>query len=71
MSLGLPEILLIAVAILIFFGGKRIPELARAFGRASYEYKKAKELIKKETEEIKNEIEQAEPKPEEYKPTDV
>ena len=71
MSLGLPEIILIAIVILLLFGGKRIPELAKALGRANYEYKKAKELIKKETEEIKNEIEQAEPKPEEYKPSDV
>ena len=71
MSLGLPEIILIAIVILLLFGGKRIPELAKALGRANYEYKKAKDLIKKETEEIKNEIEQAEVKPEECKPNDV
>lgn len=71
MSLGLPEIILIAVVILLLFGGKRIPELAKALGRANYEYKKAKELIKKETEEIKNEIEDSQPKPDEFKPNDV
>ena len=42
MSLGFTEIILIALFILIVFGAKRIPELARAFGRASYEFKKAK-----------------------------
>ena len=39
MSLGFTEILLIALFILIVFGAKRIPELARAMGRASYEFK--------------------------------
>ena len=57
MSLGIQEITLILIVILLLFGGKRIPELARAFGRASYEFKKAKETIKKEAEEIKNEVE--------------
>ncbi len=71
MSLGITEITLILVVILLLFGGKRIPELARALGKASYEYKKAKELIKKEADEIKEAIEDAGEKPEEYKPTDV
>lgn len=71
MSLGITEITLILVVILLLFGGKRIPELARALGKASYEYKKAKDLIKKEANEIKDAIEDAQEKPEEYKPTDV
>jgi len=40
--------------ILLIFGAKRIPELARSLGKASYEFKKAKEEILKETEELKN-----------------
>lgn len=71
MSLGFTEILLIAVVILLLFGGKRIPELARALGKASYEFKKAKEVIKKETEELKEAIENESEKPEEYQPKDV
>ncbi len=71
MSLGITEILLILVVIILLFGGKRIPEIARALGRASYEYKKAKNVIQKETEEIKNAIEETQEKPEEYKPKDV
>ncbi len=58
MSLGFTEILLIIIAILLLFGAKRIPELVKAIARASYEYKKAKELIKKESEEIINAGEQ-------------
>ena len=71
MSLGITEILLILVVIILLFGGKRIPEIARALGRASYEYKKAKNVIQKETEDLKNAIEETQEKPEEYKPKDV
>lgn len=56
MSLGLPEIILIIVVILILFGGKRIPELAKALGKAQYEYKKAKETLEKEAKELKTSI---------------
>ncbi len=71
MSLGITEILLILVVVILLFGGKRIPEIARALGRASYEYKKAKNVIQKEAEELKNAIEETQEKPEEYKPQDV
>ncbi len=67
MSLGITEITLILVVILLLFGGKRIPELARALGKATYEYKKAKDMIKKEADEIKDSIEG---KQEEYKQKD-
>lgn len=59
MSLGITEITLILVVFLLLFGGKKIPELARALGKASYEYKKAKDIIKKEADEIKEAIEDA------------
>lgn len=49
MSLGFTEMLLIALFILIVFGAKRIPELARAMGRASYEFKKAKADLEAES----------------------
>lgn len=71
MSLGITEILLILVVIILLFGSKRIPEIARALGRASYEYKKAKNVIQKEAQEIKNAIEETGEKPEEYQPKDV
>ena len=54
MSLGLTEILVIFVAILLLFGAKRIPEIARALGRASHEFKKAKDGLVSETEEMMN-----------------
>ena len=52
MSLGFWEIVLIVVVVLVLFGPKRIPELARAVGRANYEYKKAKNDIEAESKEL-------------------
>lgn len=52
MGLSTSEILVIAVVILVLFGAKKIPELARSLGRASYEFKKAKEDLVKETQEL-------------------
>ena len=59
MHIGLTEVLLIAFVVLVLFGAKRIPELARAFGRASAEYKKAKEAIANEGKELAAEAEKA------------
>jgi len=52
MGLSMSEILVIAVVVLLLFGAKKIPELARALGRATYEFKKAKQDLMKETEEL-------------------
>ena len=48
MHLGPMEIALIIVVLVLLFGAKKIPELARSLGRASQEYKKAKEDFLKE-----------------------
>jgi len=59
MSIGWPEIILILLVVLLLFGSKRIPELARSLGRASHEFKKAKENILREGEDLMNEAENA------------
>ena len=59
MSLGLTEIALILVVVLVLFGGKRISELAKALGKAQYEYKKAKEMLQNEAQELKDSVEKA------------
>ena len=38
--LGAPEILLIALVVLLIFGGKKIPELMRGLGKGVNEFKK-------------------------------
>ena len=40
-NLGATEIILIILAILILFGAKKIPELARGIGKGMREFKKA------------------------------
>ncbi|MCQ2788833.1 MAG: twin-arginine translocase TatA/TatE family subunit [bacterium] len=57
MSIGFTEIFLILVVVLLLFGSKRIPELAKALGKASYEFKKAKETLKKEAEGLTEDAE--------------
>ncbi|MBF0252373.1 MAG: twin-arginine translocase TatA/TatE family subunit [Candidatus Omnitrophica bacterium] len=52
MSIGFTEIMIIFIVVLLIFGAKRIPEIAKALGRASHEFKKAKETINKETSEL-------------------
>lgn len=40
-NLGTSEIILIVFVILLLFGAKRLPELARSFGKSLREFKKA------------------------------
>jgi len=50
-SLGFQEILLIAVVVLVLFGGRKIPEFMRGLGRGVREFNDAKDNVKKELEE--------------------
>ncbi len=50
-GLGGWEILLIVLVLLIFFGAKRIPELAKGLGKGIKEFKDATKEIKDEIEE--------------------
>ena len=60
MHLGFTELFLILVVVLLLFGARRIPEIARSLGRASQEYKKAKEdflaEVNKPAEDMKDAI---------------
>jgi len=50
-GLGGWEILLILMVLLIFFGAKKIPELAKGLGKGIKEFKNATNEIKDEIEE--------------------
>jgi sec-independent protein translocase protein TatA len=39
-QIGLGEILIILAVVLLLFGAKRLPEIARSLGRSSNEFKK-------------------------------
>ena len=60
MSLGPWEIALVILGIIILFGGKKLPELARGLGLGLREFKKAKQEIKDEVKNVTNEVEDAE-----------
>ncbi len=49
-GLGGTEVLLIVLAILLLFGAKRIPELAKGLGRGIREFKDASREIKNDLE---------------------
>ena len=42
-GLGMPEAILILVVILLLFGGKRIPDLARSLGQSLSEFRKGRD----------------------------
>ncbi|RZL37846.1 MAG: twin-arginine translocase TatA/TatE family subunit [Pedobacter sp.] len=42
-GLGTPEIILIVLALLLLFGGKKIPELMRGLGKGVKEFKEGKD----------------------------
>ena len=50
-NLGFQEILLIAVVVLVLFGGRKIPEFMRGLGKGIREFNDAKSNVKKELEE--------------------
>ncbi len=47
MGLGAPEIILIVLALLLLFGGKKIPELMRGMGKGVKEFKDAQSGVDK------------------------
>jgi len=49
-NIGFPELLIILAIALIVFGPNKLPELAKAFGKAMREFKKATEEIKESFE---------------------
>tara|TARA_R110002124_G_scaffold46903_3_gene140224 strand:+ start:5848 stop:6063 length:216 start_codon:yes stop_codon:yes gene_type:complete len=58
-SFGTTEIIIIAIIILVLFGAKRIPELAKGLGQGIKEFRKASNDIKKEIEESSRDIDDA------------
>lgn len=50
-GLGMQEVLLIALVVLLFFGGKKIPELMKGLGKGVRSFKEGMNDMKKEIEE--------------------
>lgn len=56
-NFGFWEIVIIALVVLLLFGGKKIPELMRGLGKGVRNFKDGMKDIEKEVDDIKKEIE--------------
>lgn len=54
MVIGIEWIIIIVVIVILFFGVKKIPQLARSFGKASAEFQKSKIEANREIEQLKD-----------------
>lgn len=54
-GLGMSEILLIALVVLLFFGGKKIPELMKGLGKGVRSFKEGMNEIEKDIKETASE----------------
>ena len=52
MLLGAPEIIIILFVVLLLFGAKKLPELAKGLGKGIKEFKKAKNDISEEINKV-------------------
>lgn len=50
-GLGMQEVLLIALVVLLFFGGKKIPELMKGLGKGVRSFKEGMNNMEKKIEE--------------------
>jgi sec-independent protein translocase protein TatA len=46
-NVGMPELLIILFVVMLLFGAKKLPELARGFGQGIREFKKAAHEVEK------------------------
>ena len=55
-GLGWGEIVLIALVVLLLFGGKKIPELMKGLGKGVKSFKEGVSQVEEEVDEIKKDI---------------
>lgn len=55
-GLGGPELVVIFVVILLLFGAKKIPELARGLGKSMGEFKKARDEFEREITKAEEDV---------------
>jgi sec-independent protein translocase protein TatA len=59
--LGTPELIIIAVLVLVLFGAKKLPTFARSLGKSMGEFKKAREEFEHELTRAQDEAERPTP----------
>ena len=60
---GPQEMLIILLVVLVLFGAKRLPELARSLGKSMNEFKRGKEEVAREIRESMDETPEGAPPP--------
>jgi sec-independent protein translocase protein TatA len=60
-NIGMGELLLIIGFIVVFFGAKKIPEIAKGLGSGIREFRKAAREIQEDVEKDPNKIEEKKP----------
>ena len=55
--LGTPELIIIAILVLILFGAKKLPTFARSLGKSMGEFRKAKDEFERELHSAQDEVE--------------
>ena len=58
MGIGMTELLVVLGLALLFFGGRKLPELARGLGKGVREFKQALSGIEEIEDEIKKPVEE-------------
>ena len=54
--IGMPEMVMIFIVILLLFGAKKLPELARGIGKSMGEFKKARDEFENEITRADTEV---------------
>lgn len=54
-GLGMSEVLVIALVVLLFFGGKKIPELMKGLGKGVRSFKEGMKDVENEITSVKDE----------------
>lgn len=68
-GVGPMELLVVFMVVLLFFGAKRLPELARGLGKSMKEFKKATQEVQDDFQDAMNSVDPAKPeKPQSSQP---
>lgn len=54
--LGTPELIIIAILVLVLFGAKKLPTFARSLGKSMGEFKKARDEFEQELTKAQDEV---------------
>ena len=52
-TIGLPELLVVLLIVLLLFGAKRLPEIARGMGKSIHEFKKGIKDVEHDVNDVK------------------